>query len=246
MRRMSDPDPRARRAPHARLAGPLRSKVSDERRLLLAGVLAPLLLTALIALWVFAGDSSRFDDRTLLWWDHHSPEPVDDAMVWISHWSLIAMPPALAGLAVVALFARRIREAVLLLVAYPGAAVISATLKDFTGRERPDVFAHLIDLPLNYSFPSGHALMAMCFATTLVFTTWPLRRVRRVLVPAAVAYALWVGISRLVLGVHYPTDVLAGWLLAIAWVCLLSVTLGLPVRAPGVGAEADAARRARV
>ena len=82
------------------------------------------------------------------------------------------------------------------------------------------------------SFPSGHAMRSMGLAASLVLVTWADRRHRLFLLIAAVA-VLVIGVSRVYLGVHYPTDVLAGWLAALAVVLGLSLIPTIdPTREP--------------
>jgi undecaprenyl-diphosphatase len=72
------------------------------------------------------------------------------------------------------------------------------------------------------SYPSGHALVSAAFALALVIIARETRWRWRV-GAAASAYVLAVGFSRLYLGVHYPSDVLAGWCLAVAWAATASI-----------------------
>ncbi len=95
--------------------------------------------------------------------------------------------------------------------------------KHLVGRARPTAFFRTS--ATGYSFPSGHTLNATCFALALGFILWrlPWRRAAKVAGSLGLAvYVACVGASRLVLGVHYPTDVLGGLLLGLAWVTLLA------------------------
>jgi undecaprenyl-diphosphatase len=71
--------------------------------------------------------------------------------------------------------------------------------------------------PSKYSFPSGHAMATTALATALVIIAWPTRG-RWVVTPLALAYAFLIGVSRVYLGVHFPSDVLGGWALSLALV----------------------------
>jgi undecaprenyl-diphosphatase len=82
-----------------------------------------------------------------------------------------------------------------------------------------------------YSFPSGHALNSAVFASVMVVLLWPLlsRTARRVAVGLAGAGVLLVGLDRVLLGVHYPSDVLAGFLLGLgitfsSWIAFIGKT----------------------
>lgn len=123
---------------------------------------------------------------------------------------------------VVLLIRRRPRLAIYLVVTGVGALLLDPSLKTLVGRLRPVVDLPVASAPGN-SFPSGHALGSMVVygALTLVFlaAVSPRRRKLFIAVPAVLVAA--IGFTRIALGVHYLSDVLAGWLLGAAW---LSVT----------------------
>jgi len=114
---------------------------------------------------------------------------------------------------------RRRREAFLVVVAASGGTGLSSTLKALFDRERPEVALRAVEV-MNPSFPSGHAMLsAVVFLTIGVLSAHFARRkrVKVYVVAAAVAAALLVGLTRVYLGVHWPSDVLAGWSLGAAW-----------------------------
>lgn len=134
------------------------------------------------------------------------------ASVWI------ALPLFIA----VALFWRRGNrlEAVTLLAASGGSAIINALLKAFFGRPRPAVFPPLT-VETSYSFPSGHTMAAVAFYGLLAVFLWRKQRYGW-----AVLLGLWplvVALSRIYLGVHYPSDVLGALAVGIMWVALVVV-----------------------
>ncbi|MCR4265713.1 phosphatase PAP2 family protein [Nitratireductor sp. ZSWI3] len=108
-------------------------------------------------------------------------------------------------------------------------ALVAHVMKTFYDRPRPDIVAHL-DVIHTASFPSGHAMVTTVAYLTLAalvmrfFEDW---RVRVYVLGVAVFTAFIVGVSRLYLGVHWPSDVAAGWALGAAWASLtwLAVTL---------------------
>jgi undecaprenyl-diphosphatase len=125
----------------------------------------------------------------------------------------------LGAIAAVGLWVRRQgRLAVLVAVAMAGAALLSGLLKVVVDRARP-----VVPDPVYHagggSFPSGHALTSFTALALLVLLVGPhlTRRARALLVAAAALVAVAIGLSRLMLGVHYLTDVLGGWLLAALW-----------------------------
>jgi undecaprenyl-diphosphatase len=104
-----------------------------------------------------------------------------------------------------------------------GAVLLSAVTKHLVGRARPTAFFRTS--ATGYSFPSGHTLNATCFALALGIIIWrlPWRRAAKIAGSLGlVLYTLCIGASRMVLGVHYPTDVLGGFLLGVAWMALLA------------------------
>jgi undecaprenyl-diphosphatase len=125
---------------------------------------------------------------------------------------------AIAGL----LLGRRRAEAVLMAAAMSGAELWLYLLKSLFHRVRPEAFFG-IALPRSYSFPSGHALLSMCcYGVLAALAARRLRASpRRILWIFAAALILAIGFSRVYLGVHYATDVIAGYLVAAAWIAAL-------------------------
>jgi undecaprenyl-diphosphatase len=116
-----------------------------------------------------------------------------------------------------------------------GGFVLNRLLKAAFDRPRPALRGETVDLfgwsfafPTSPSFPSGHAITAVVVYGTLAYLVArlePTPRLRRWTLGGAVALVLLIGLSRVYLGVHYPTDVLAGYLAGFVWVavCALSV-----------------------
>lgn len=120
------------------------------------------------------------------------------------------------------LIGRHYSAALLVLVATGGGAVLSSFLKDFYARPRPHVVPHLSHVT-SYSFPSGHSLLSAVVYLTLgaLLARLVQRRWAKVyFVGVAVLLTLLVGLSRVYLGVHYPTDVVAGWSAGVTWAIL--------------------------
>lgn len=113
----------------------------------------------------------------------------------------------------------RARVAILLLVAVVGGVLLSTAMKTYFDRPRPDLVPHG-SYVLTKSFPSGHAMMAATTYLTLgavMAEAEKKRALRLFFLTIGVISALIVGISRVYLGVHWPTDVLAGWCAGAAW-----------------------------
>lgn len=120
------------------------------------------------------------------------------------------------------LYFRWRRATLWLVVTILGALVLDLTLKYSFHRARPTPF--FVALPRTYSFPSGHALFSFCFYGVLAGLLMGRTRSRlaRVLILAAAAILVAaIGLSRIYLGVHYPSDVIAGYLAASIWVSTL-------------------------
>jgi membrane-associated phospholipid phosphatase len=126
----------------------------------------------------------------------------------------------IAGVIALALWlGSRWREAVFLVVAVPGGALFNTMLKTIFGRDRPDLLPQL-DIVHSLSFPSGHSAgaAALWLAVALVA-----RRSGCPAIPAfalAILFAAGIGLSRIALAVHWPSDVLAGWCVGAAWFLL--------------------------
>jgi membrane-associated phospholipid phosphatase len=120
-------------------------------------------------------------------------------------------------------------------VAALGAVVMVSALKPVLGRVRPPRVDQLM-LETNASLPSGHALGSIVVLGILTaVTVGAVRRpaVRATLVMATVIVVAAVGVSRIYLGVHWPTDVLTGWSLGAAWLSVCVTALGVLTRHPG-------------
>lgn len=105
------------------------------------------------------------------------------------------------------------------MLAVVSGVVLSSVLKSSFDRARPDLIAHQMHT-LTKSFPSGHALLsAVVYLTlgSLVAVTQPRRRVKLFLISASVSLTMLVGVTRIYLGVHWPTDVIGGWFLGASW-----------------------------
>jgi undecaprenyl-diphosphatase len=120
------------------------------------------------------------------------------------------------------LLAKSRAAALLVLVAVVGGLAINSLLKVQFARPRPDLFVPAAKV-FTASFPSGHAAYSaityMTLAALLARTTAS-RRLRVYFVAVAVTLTFMIGVSRVYLGVHYPTDILAGWCVGSAWALL--------------------------
>lgn len=109
--------------------------------------------------------------------------------------------------------------ALFVMVAIAGGVVLSEGLKHLFARPRPELVAHLVEVQ-TASFPSGHAMLsAVTFLTlgALLSRVQKSSRLKGYVISVAILLTLLIGASRIYLGVHWPTDVLAGWCAGAAW-----------------------------
>lgn len=140
------------------------------------------------------------------------------------------------------LFLRLRREAVLFALTVILGWLLNNTMKSLIGRERPSLVPHLTDAT-GLSFPSGHSFAsAMIYiGMALAFASLSQRHsVRYTLIGAAMAISALIAWSRVLLGVHYPSDVIAGWLGGAGWAFTAAALLYKPARA---AADSEAAEK---
>ncbi|WP_057766472.1 phosphatase PAP2 family protein [Cytobacillus praedii] len=109
-------------------------------------------------------------------------------------------------------------ELILFIVAIIGSAVLNQLLKYSFQRARPELH-RLIEID-SYSFPSGHAMNAFTVYTIITFLLWrhiPSRAGRILLIIISALMIFTIGISRIYLGVHYPSDIIAGYFASACW-----------------------------
>ena len=110
-----------------------------------------------------------------------------------------------------------------MIVGVGGAVVINFILKMIFERSRPDLWQRLV-VETSYSFPSGHALASSAIALVIIIICYKTKW----FIPAIIigtVYAVVIAYSRLYLGVHYPSDIIGGWLISAAWVIAMYWTI---------------------
>jgi undecaprenyl-diphosphatase len=138
-------------------------------------------------------------------------------------WSVLTIVTIFAGGYLIA--TRKAWTALFLVAASAGGALFGIMLKLVFARDRPDLVAHLVVVH-DASFPSGHAMNSAIIYLTLgalLAGAEKLRAVKIYLLVAAIALTLLIGFSRVYLGVHWPSDVLAGWSIGAAWALACSL-----------------------
>jgi undecaprenyl-diphosphatase len=179
---------------------------------------------------VTAGESAAFDRAVLLAFRSPGDPAVAIGPAWLP--TVMRDITALGGVAVLTLIVafavlylllvRKHGAALFVLVSVLGGLALSQSLKALIGRTRPDLVPGA-PLELSASFPSGHSTMsAVTYLTlgALLTRVESDRRARPFFVIVALVLTVLVGTSRVFIGVHWPTDVLAGWCLGAAWATL--------------------------
>lgn len=194
----------------------------------LAGLL--LIVFGQIAEEVAEGDTTWFDRKILLALRHPADlaDPLGPAWLEEAARDITALGSysvlGLVVLAVVAylLMTKRSGAATWIVVSVAGGTILSNVLKHSFNRPRPDFVAHVAQV-FSPSFPSGHAtLSAVTFLTigALLASMHDSRRLKVYFLGIAIAITVLVGLTRVYLGVHYPTDVVAGWCVGAAWAAI--------------------------
>lgn len=185
--------------------------------LLLIGVFLPLLLFGELAEEVWENEGGFPWDVPILLAIHSTANPQLNKFATFFtklgvFWGVF---PIASLFSLYLLFKRRWRSLTYLLTTLLGSIIINRTAKVLLHRVRP----HLWESPapeFDYGFPSGHAMSSMTFIAVLVILTWG-NRICKWIALFGGLFVLTIGWTRLYLGVHYPSDILAGWAASIAW-----------------------------
>jgi hypothetical protein len=185
--------------------------------LLFFGVGVPLVAFGDLAVDVWRRGGIGWDEPILRYVHQHATPGRDDAMTFISaighEWGVV---PLGILIFVVLLVVKRRGNAVFWAVAVGGAGLLNQGAKMSFRRTRPDLWESVAP-EHTYSFPSGHSMGSMAFVAALAVLAWPTRWRWWAIVLGGV-FTLLVGFSRVYLGVHFPSDVVAGWSASLAWV----------------------------
>jgi membrane-associated phospholipid phosphatase len=173
---------------------------------------------------VLEGDARRFDDITRAA-VHTVASPAMTAFAHFLSFIGSAFFLTIATAVAITIFALRRwgREARLFALTMIGASVLNITLKLAFKRARPEPFFDLA-APSSYSFPSGHSLASCCFfagLAAILSGRVKSRRARMLIWIAASVMFILIGLSRIYLGVHYTTDVIAGFSAALIWIVVV-------------------------
>ena len=192
---------------------------------------------ALIVWMVATSRTGDFDKPGLLFWRTGAglvpkgPKFLLESVRDLTSLGGVLLRNLVAICAIVALlFLRLRREAVLLASTVIGAWIVDGAIKGLVGRPRPEIVPHLTEAG-GASFPSGHAFNSAVayIAVALAFATLSAREsVRLTIIGAAIVLSLLIAWTRVWLGVHFPSDVIAGWLGGAGWAFLAAALLQRP------------------
>ncbi|WP_407571910.1 phosphatase PAP2 family protein [Deinococcus altitudinis] len=183
---------------------------------LLLGILIPLIVVGALGEDVLEKQRFAFESPFMLWLHAHSTPALDHLAVLLAYIGGVQVIAPVSAALLLLLWRRSRPAAWFFAVAVLGAALLNGAMKLAFQRPRPELWPRLLQ-ESGASFPSGHSMYSAAFVTALILLAWP-SRLRWPALILGVVFTGMVGWSRVDLGVHYPTDVLAGWLSGVAWV----------------------------
>ncbi len=203
------------------MSRPVLSRLTTPLLVSLVCAVVALVLFAGLAEEMLEGDTRQFDTAVREFVHSHSSVPLTATMQFITLLgsSLFVAIGATSGCLALWVTGRR-RRAVLIAITVIGGSLLMGVLKISFHRPRPQPFFDTL-LPASYSFPSGHALLSFCLygAAAALFSADQKKLWVRIAIWTVAAVLVGaIGFSRIYLGVHYPSDVLAGYLGALVWV----------------------------
>jgi len=224
---------------------PITTRIAQWRSLLIVGGIALAVLVFIrLASEMVEGDTRAFDAHllTALRRTGDLADPIGPAWLKLAMLDLTALGGT-AVLSLITLLAlglvaieRNWQRAAYIGVAVGGGSLLSGLLKLDYARPRPTIVAHLVDVS-SASFPSGHAMnSAIVYLTLGLLCARAVSdfRAKAYVVAVAITLTLIVGVTRVYLGVHWPTDVLGGWAAGAAWAVLCWTVVDTLERRSGV------------
>ncbi len=184
----------------------------------LLGCLGLLALVGWLSQEVLEKETFGFDTTILLWLHQHSSSAIDNIMLRLTN---LGDPEFVVVIVTVSfsllLWQKQVWAAQILFLNCLGGLILNQGLKLFFAKPRPHLWTPLI-IEHSYSFPSGHALgsaVVYGFLAILLASRYPHYRLG--IFGGAVVIVSAIGLSRLFLGVHYPTDIIAGYAIGLIW-----------------------------
>jgi undecaprenyl-diphosphatase len=191
---------------------------------LMLGVYLPLFIFVILAVQIWQQEGGLAWDVAIMTAIHATSQTQLDSLAatltkFGTRWGVI---PASVIISLILLYQNRWRSLTYFLITGLGCGMINPTAKTTLHRVRPRLWEYPA-LP-DFSFPSGHAMASMVFVVALGVLTWGTRWWNWVLGLGSL-FVVVIGWTRLYLGVHYPSDILAGWMLSLAWAIGVAVVV---------------------
>lgn len=181
---------------------------------------APILVFLLLANQIRKGIALPGDTAILQMIRSASSAQFDPIVILITDLGGSTFVTIAVTIACVALYIQGRRyDSLFLLFSVAGTVIINLIIKLLFQRSRPDLWESIV-IEHSYSFPSGHAMISSALAFSVILIFWH-GRFRLATIVISIIYFLSVSLSRLYLGVHYPSDIIAGWCISILWVASL-------------------------
>lgn len=177
----------------------------------------PFIIFLKLAGEVIEKDPLPFDDAVLQWLHSYASPALDTFFITLTTLGgivgVIVFTTVLLG---VYIAQHRRRDAVFLFMSVAGSTAANIVLKAAFHRDRPSLW-HQAVVEQSFSFPSGHAMASAALVVCLILLYWNTAK-RWLVLGVGALFVILIGISRLYLGVHYPSDILGGWLVSSMWV----------------------------
>ena len=187
-----------------------------------------LFIVAKLAEEVLEKEAFAFDKTFLLWLHQFANPSLDNLMLFITQIGNPTTVVIVAGITLAILWRRRYRlEVIVFVLTCLGGVILNTGLKLFFSKTRPQLWKQLI-VETSFSFPSGHAIGSMVlygFIAYLLATFYP--KYDKIIYTLAVILIGAIGVSRLYLGVHWPTDIMAGYGVGFLWLIICITILKL-------------------
>jgi len=201
-----------------------------------------ILLFCLIAVLESTGLTKHFDKSILLSFRQSGDNSIPAGPVWLLDFMTdISFLGSVTVIILITLFVsvffiikKNLTLLWVILFAAIGGGALDLILKEIFARPRPEVVPHLVNAS-TWSFPSGHSVMSAVVYISLAVIFIPANlnnRLKKYILTSAIILSLLIGISRIYLGVHYPTDVLGGWILGAIWSCISVVFASRIIKKP--------------
>jgi membrane-associated phospholipid phosphatase len=193
--------------------------------LLLIGVYLPLQVFEILTVKVWENQAGFPWDVPILLAVHSTAKPQLDVLA--VSLAIIGLPwialVILSAIALILLLQKRWRSLAYLLTASVGSIIINRTAKGLMHRVRPQLWLSIAP-ESSFAFPSAHAMTSVTLVAILLFLTW-VSSWRWVVLIFGSLYVIAIAWCRLYLGVHFPSDILAGWMLALGWTIGVSLII---------------------